>query len=330
MAAADNLEMSQFDCKTAFLNGELEESIFMVQPEGYDDGSGRICKLIRSLYGLKQAPRCWNRKLSLFLNSIGFNSSLFDPCVFIKRDDGRLIIIAIYVDDGLILANQKEDIAELLCQLQNKFVITICNEVSQFLGFQVERLDHGDIKIHQAAYALKTLEMFKMDDCRSSKVPADQASLDILYDEKEVDTEHPIASVIGRLMYLMFTTRPDLAYAVGKAAQQMSKPTIGLWKFVKRILRYLSGTVGLGIIYSNSSDSYLTIFTDADYAGDLLTRRSTTGYVSTLGNGAITWSNQRQSCVALSTTEAKYVAASTAAKELVWLCNIINEFKPGI
>jgi len=106
--------------------------------------------------------------------------------------------------------------------------------------------------------------------------------------------------------------------------------TIGLWKFVKHILRYLKGTVGLGIIYSNSSDNHLTVFTDADYAGDLLTRRSTTGYVSTLGSGAITWSSQRQSCVAkLATTEAEYVAASTAAKELVWLRNIVNEFKPG-
>jgi len=152
MAAADNLEISQFDCKTAFLNGELEESIFMVQPEGYNDESGCICKLIRSLYGLKQAPGCWNRKLSLFLNSIGFNSSLFDPCVFSKQDNGKLMIIAVYVDDGLILANRKEDIAELLCQLKNKFEITICNKVSQFLGFQIELLDNGDIKIHQTAY----------------------------------------------------------------------------------------------------------------------------------------------------------------------------------
>lgn len=330
MAAADNLEISQFDCKTAFLNGELEESIFMVQPEGYNDGTGRVCKLIRSLYGLKQAPRCWNQKLSLFLNSIGFINSLFDPCVFIKQDNEKLIVIAIYVDDGLIFANRTKDIHELVYQLQNKFEITICNEVSQFLGFQIERLDNGNIKIHQAAYIQRTLEMFKMDDCHPSKVPADKASLDILYAEKEVDTEHPVASVVGRLMYLVVTTRPDLAYAVGKAAQHMSKPTTGLWKFVKRILRYLSGTVGLGIVYSNSFDNCLIIFTDADYAGDLLTRRSTTGYVSTLGSGAITWSSQRQSCVALSTTEAEYVAASTAAKELVWLHNIVSEFKPKI
>lgn len=118
LAAANDLEKSQFNCKTAFLNGKLEESIFMVQPEGYDDESGCICKLIRSLYGLKQAPRCRNKRLSQFSNIIGFNNSLSDPCVFIKQNNvGRLVVIAVYVDDGLIFAHQKKDIAELLDQL---------------------------------------------------------------------------------------------------------------------------------------------------------------------------------------------------------------------
>lgn len=318
LAVEDNLEMSQFDCKTAFLNGKLEETIFLVQPEGYDDGSGRICKLNRSLYGLKQAPRCWNLRLSQFLSTIGFNSSPLDPCVFVKRETEQFIIIAVYVDNGLILAHRKENITELLCELQSEFEITICDEVNQFLGFQIERLDNGNIRIHQTNYVLKTLEMFNMDDCRSSKVPVDKASLNILYKEEEEDSKHPIKSVIGRLMYLVVTTRPDLAYAVGKAAQHMSKPTVGLWKFIKRILRYLNGTIELGITYGKTSENYLNVFSDSDYAGDLLTRRSTTGYISTLGNGAITWSSQRQSCVALSTTEAEYVAASTAARELVW------------
>lgn len=173
LAAAENLEIGQFDCKTAFLNGRLEEAIFMVQPDGYNDGSGRVCKLNRSLHGLKQAPRCWNRRLSQFLNTIGFKSNPFDPCVFIKSSTENLIIKAVYVVDGIIFAKRKNDITVVLNQLQNEFEITIYNEINQYLGFQIERLDDGRIKIHQTTYAVRTLEMFNMTDCRPSKVSTD-------------------------------------------------------------------------------------------------------------------------------------------------------------
>lgn len=121
-----------------------------------------------------------------------------------------LVVIAVYINDGLILTRWKEDIIEFLYKLQDEFEIIICDEVSQFLGFQIERLDNGSIKIHQTIY---TLKMFNMSDCRSLKISVDKILLDILYEEKEEDIEHYVTFAIGRLIYFVVSTRLDLTYA---------------------------------------------------------------------------------------------------------------------
>ena len=315
VAARDKLYLLQFDVSTAFLYGDLEEDIYMIQPEGCDDGSGRVCHLKRSLCGLKQAPRCWNKKFNDFLTKEGFKSSFADPCLYIRNRNGRKLILVLYVDDGLIASSNKEDVEQFITDLKKSFQIS-CSEAKFYLGLEIAQEKDG-IKITQKGYIEKILKKFNMENANPVETPIIKSSQNI--EPGKAESKFPYRSAVGALMYLMVGTRPDIAYAVGVASRSLENPTEDDIVKVKRIFRYLRGTVSHGIKYQADSVKGLEAYSDADHAGDLATRRSTTGVICCFAEGAVSWFSQRQASVSISTTEAEIVASSEAARELVWL-----------
>lgn len=326
IAAAEQMVLKSFDVKTAFLYGELDEDIFMSQPEGYDDNSGKVCKLLKSLYGLKQASRCWNKKFSTFLQKFNFNVCIADPCVYINNNNGNKIILAIYIDDGLVAANNEEQIIPLLEYLKKEFEIKVFDTKS-YLGLEINRLGDGGFLLHQSGYAKRVLHRFKMLESNAVSTPADSNQV-LCSNASSKKTHFPYREAIGCLMYLTVATRPDICYAVNLASRFMENPSEIHITSVKRILKYLKGTADYGITFKKQNNLKFIGFSDADYAGDVDTRRSTSGYVFQLGESVISWCSERQKTVALSTTESEYVAATHAIKELVWLRQLLNELLP--
>lgn len=321
LVAIEKLKIKQFDVKTAFLNGDLEEDIYMKQPIGFDDNSGKVCKLLKSLYGLKQASRCWNHTFTNFIKGFGFKSSDADPCVFVRSIDNKKVILAIYVDDGLVAAESDSEIDIILHEMQKSFEIKVF-ESKCFLGIEIEK-NNDCIFIHQAAYAKKVLNKFRMFDCNPVSIPADTSK--ILCSNQTEEVGYPYREAVGSLMYLAIGTRPDISFAVGNASRFLEKPESTHVNAVKRIFKYIKGTINYGILYDGKFGINFHGYSDADHGGDIETRRSTTGYAFVLGSGIISWCSERQKCVSISTTEAEYVAASQAVKELVWLKRLLQE-----
>lgn len=312
-----NLSICQFDIKTAFLNGELKEYIVIEPPEGCNYDPTKVWRLRKSLYGLKQSSRCWNRKFDEVMKTIGLIKSKNDSCVYYS--EATLLILTIYVDDGLIFSQNESDARELLTLLELMFEMRRI-KVSKYLGLNI-KIDDSSITINQSEYINDILERFNM----SSSKPVENPS-PMVYDLREdtVPENAPIREAIGSLMYLANTSRPDLSFAVNYVARNVNKPTLTLWKNIKRILRYLQGTKDLSIVYRADNQNLIS-FCDSDFAGDNDTRRSTTGYLVIFSGGPIIWKTQRQKHVTLSSTEAEYVALCSAAKEMSWLRRLAIE-----
>lgn len=333
IVAALDLEIIQLDVKTAFLYGDLEESIYMEQPEGYSvvGKEKEVCRLIKSIYGLKQSPRCWNIKFNDFLLKFGLKRSTADPCVYYRRQGEELTIVVIFVDDGLICSNQPESLSLIVEHLQTEFEMRTL-PADRFLGLSITR-DRTKrlLSLSQPHFIAKILEKFNMSGCNPKTIPADPAArLNSSMgpsSENEFDqmSSTPYREAVGSLIYVMTTTRPDIAFSVGQTAQYCQNPGPGHWNGVKRILAYLAGTINHGVCFGNESLDSLVGYSDADYAGDTDQRRSTTGFIFLFCGGPISWSSKRQTCVALSTTESEFVAACEASKEAVWISRLMEE-----
>lgn len=324
VAASERLKLLQFDVRTAFLYGTLEEEVYMCQPEGYDDKSGRVCKLKRSLYGLKQAPRCWTKRFGEFMINQGFVRSSADPCLFVLKNNGQKLIVAVYVDDGLVAGTNINEMESFVQKLKTEFKITV-GYVDYFLGMEVTfSHDSSSIFICQSAYINRILQKFGMENSNTVTTPYEQFHTGD--EDKILEDTVPYREAVGSLMYLSVATRPDIAYAVSMVSESLEMPKLSNWRAVKRIFRYLKGTVDHGLLYTTGyKNGILEAFSDADYAGDVSTRRSRTGVVCKFSGGAISWMSQKQKSVALSTTEAEYVAASEGVKDIIWLKRLFSE-----
>lgn len=323
IAAQRRMCIKQFDIKTAFLNGELKEEVYMEQPIGFSDGTNKVCRLKASLYGLKQASRCWNEKFSKFIKLFGFRQCKADPCVYVSRKNGALTMLAIHVDDGLIAGENQSDVKSVIKYLGEHFEIKEM-DIGCFLGLEIEQKPDGSIFVHQSTYAAKVLSRFNMENCVGVSTPIDANQMMHNFDESE-PSSYPYRELIGSVMYLAVGTRADIAHAVAVASRHMEKPTIVHERAAKRILKYLKKTLNFGILYLNSNTDELIAYSDADYAGDIETRRSTSGAAFMYGGGIISWCSERQKSVSLSTTESEYIAASQCVKELIWLKQIFCE-----
>ena len=335
IAAAENLEILQIDVKTAFLYGRLKEVIYMRQPEGFvvPGREKEVCRLIKSLYGLKQAPRVWNTELNDAIMEYGLIRSEEDQCVYYRLKGEDWIAVLFFVDDGVICGTSKGIVENFANHLKKKFEIRIL-PAGRFLGMTINRNRiKGELSISQPDFVDAILKKFKMEGCNPVKTPAEpglQLSLDMSPQqekEKEDMKTIPYKEAVGALLYLSTTTRPDISYAVGQVAKFTQNPGIQHWKAVKRILRYTAGTRSYGILYSQERGAVVTGYTDADHAGDLDERVSTSGCVYLCSGGSISWFSRKQECNSLSTTESEFVAASEAAKEATWIRSFLKEIQ---
>lgn len=323
-AAVEKLEIAFFDVKTAFLYGNLDETIYMEQPEGFEVEEDKVCLLKKSLYGLKQAPRQWNIEFKTFLQDMQLDMSYNDQCVFYKLEP--LLIIAIYVDDGIIFARNKDDIKQVLTHLRKRFEIHSV-EGDTYLGFQIHRGMDKEITIHQTGYIEKILKKFGFDEGKAVSTPTSTNGKPSPLGTDKLDSATPYREAVGSLMYAAVTTRIDIMHSVSMVSRNLQEPTEENWIVVKRIFRYLRGRENLGITYSRKNNKGLLVYCDADFAGGIDTSRSTTGMVMCYGGAPIQWKSQRQTLVTLSSTEAEYVSMCSTIKELIWIRRFAQELK---
>ena len=332
MVAAKDLELHQLDVKTAFLNGELEEDIYIQQPPGYEQGGkDTVCKLNRALYGLKQAPRQWHEKLKQALKAIGFIDSMADPGLFTKHNGGESVFILTYVDDLLIAAATPDTVTKVKAALLRAFDARDMGEASLFLGMSVKRdRTAGTLRLSQERMTSELITKWGLESGKTKSTPLSPAIKLTKEEGEPLNTSlHAYSALVGSLLYLAVCTRPDIAQAVGALARHMANPTMVHWQAAKGVLRYLAGTKTHGIAYGGGSTEFIG-YTDADYASDIDTRRSTTGYLFMLNGGAVSWSSRLQPTVAASTTEAEYMAAAFAVKEALWLRKLAYDLMMGV
>ena len=289
------MNIQQMDVTTAFLNGTLEEDLFMAQPSGFEE-KGRealVCKLKKSLYGLKQSPRCWYKELSTHLESTGFKQSRADPCVFYKWSSGNLTVISVYVDDLILLADLVHEMLDVKEKLSQRFRMKDLGDLNYCLGIGVSQGD-GCIQLQQRQYIINLLHRFELADAHPVGTPADtNVILEVDDDFSQPADQKLYQRMIGSLQYAAGGTRPDIAYIVSVLARYCGKPNTKHLNAVKRVFRYLKGTQDLSLTYSQAGNEELIGYSDSDYAGDHDTRRSTSGNVFLLGDGAVTWCSKR-------------------------------------
>ncbi|WJX77089.1 hypothetical protein P8452_60430 [Trifolium repens] len=313
------------DVKSAFLNGLLEEEVYIEQPLVYKvKGHGdKALKLNKALYGLKQAPRAWYSRIDNYFKVNNFMKCPHEHAMYVKTKNGDILIVCICVDDFIFTGSNPKLFEEFKRVMIKEFEMTDIGIMSYYLGIEVKQEENG-IFISQQKYAKEMLKKFKMDGCKPISTPMECGlKLSNFDGEEKVDAIN-FQSLVGSLRYLT-CTRPDILYDTGFISRHMENPTITHLKAAKRILPYINGTVDFGLWFSSDKNYKLVGYSDNDWAGDCDDRKSTSGFVFFMGNTAFTWMSKKQPIVALSTCEAEYVAATSCVFHAVWLRNLLKE-----
>ncbi|XP_042962422.1 uncharacterized mitochondrial protein AtMg00810-like [Carya illinoinensis] len=290
----------------------------MEQPPSYVDPRfpGHVCKLKKALYGLKQAPRAWFHRFSSFLLKLGFSCSRADTSLFVLHRQKHLIYLLLYVDDIIITGSDHSLLRAFICQLHAEFATKDLGSLSYFLGLEVTTTSDR-LFLSQTKYARDILARAQLLDCKPVTTPmvvGQRLSSDVtLY-----------RSLVGALQYLTIT-RPDLAHFVNSVSQFLHAPTADHFQAVKRILRYVKGTLHLGLSFTASASANITAYSDADWAGCPDTRRSTSGYSIYLGNNLVSWSAKKQPTVSRFSCESEYRALAATAAEVLWLQHLLRD-----
>jgi hypothetical protein len=329
-AAHKGLKLFQMDVKTAFLNGYLKEQVFVEQPPGFTDKAfpNHVYELDKALYGLKQAPRAWYERLSTFLLNNGFKRCSVDKTLFLKSKGGDMLIVQVYVDDIIFGATSSHLCVYFEKLMKSEFQMSMMGELGFLLGLQIKQTKDG-IMIHQQKYIKEILKKFGMDGCKAMTTPmATTIKLDKDENGKDVDPTL-YRGMIGSLLYLT-ASRPDIMFSVCCCARFQANPKESHVTAVKRIFRYLIGTSNLYLWYPLESNLDLMGYTDADYAGCLSDRKSTSGMAIYLGPCLVTWASKKQHTVALSTAESEYIAAALTCAQLLWVRQQLQDFGVNI
>ncbi|KAD7477710.1 hypothetical protein E3N88_00846 [Mikania micrantha] len=318
-AVLHKLKVFQMDVKSAFLYGKIKEEVYVCQPPGFEDNKHPdwVYKLDKALYGLKQAPRAWYDILSTFLLQNNFTRGSIDKTLFIKNVGQQKLLVQIYVDD-IIFASSDTKLCDAFTELMTKnFEMSAMGELKFFLGLQIKQSPDG-IFIHQSKYTKDLLKKFDLQNCKQCSNPMSSTTqLDADLKGKSVD-ETLYRCMIGSLMYLT-ASRPDIMFATCVCARFQAAPKESHLIAVKRIFRYLQGTQSVGIWYSTGHSCKPVAFSDSDYAGCKLTRKSTSGGYQFLGNCLVSWQSKKQTSVATCTAEAEYIAAASCTSQILWL-----------
>jgi histone deacetylase 1/2 len=329
IAVSQGWSLRQLDVQNAFLHGILEEEVYMQQPPGYVDKAHPtyVCRLDKALYGLKQAPRAWYARLCKRLEALGFLASKADTSLFYFSRGGYTMFILVYVDDIIVASSSSQATEALLKDLQQDFSLKDLGDLHYFLGIEVTKLK-GGLLLSQGRYAADILSRTGMDKAHPVDTPLSTSEKLSLVDGDRLGDEDSTRyrSVVGALQYLTLT-RPDIAFAVNKVCQFLHAPTTVHWSAVKRILRYLRGTLSVGHWIQCSKSTMVSAFSDADWAGCVDDRRSTGGFAVFLGSNLISWTARKQATVSRSSTEAEYKSLANATAELMWVQKLLTELK---
>ncbi|KAD3066358.1 hypothetical protein E3N88_34238 [Mikania micrantha] len=316
-AALHKLKIFQMDVKSAFLYGKIKEEVYVCQPPGFEDNKHPdwVYKLDKALYGLKQAPRAWYDTLSIFLLKNNFTRGSIDKTLFIKNVGQHKLLVQIYVDD-IIFASSDPKLCDAFTELMTKnFEMSAMGELQFFLGLQIKQKPDGIFK-------LKKFDLQNYKPCSNPMSSTTQLDADL----KGTSVDETLyRCMIGSLMYLT-ASRPDIMFATCVCARFQAAPKESHLIVVKRIFRYLQGTQSLGIWYSTGHSCKLVAFSDSDYAGCKLSRKSTSGGCQFLGNCLVSWQSKKQTSVATSTAEAEYIAAASCTSQILWLQNQLLDY----
>ncbi|GJW81925.1 copia LTR rider [Tanacetum coccineum] len=327
-------QLEQLDVKTTFLHGNLEEIIYMRQPPGYEQGN-KVCLLKKSLYGLKQSPRQWYRRFDEYMLSNEFKRSSYDSCIYYRSYAlGKYIYLLLYVDDMLIACKSKAEIGSTMTLLKREFDMKEIGEAKKILGMEIIRdRSHKILMVSQSEYISKILNNFRIDNGKSVQMPLGGHFKLPLKDcpVRDCDVERmskvPYANAVRSLMYLMVCTRPNIVYAVSIVSRYLVNLGKNCWEAVKWILKYLRGTTKVGLVYGKNNSNHVDVagFVDSDYAKDPNKGRSITSYTFLVQGCVVSWKATLPHMVALSTTEAEYMALTKAVKEAIWLRGLLKE-----
>ncbi|GJR85614.1 ribonuclease H-like domain-containing protein [Tanacetum coccineum] len=316
----------QMDVKSAFLYGTIEAEVYVHQPPGFVDPTypNKVYRVIKAIYGLHQAPRVWYETPSSFLMENGFRRGTIDKTLFIKKKKSDIMLVQVYVDDIIFGSTKKSMCTEFEDCMHKRFQMSSMGELTFFLGLQVKQQPDG-IFISQDKYVADILKKFDFCSIRTATTPI-ESNKPLVKDEDGVDVDvHVYRSMIGSLMYLT-ASRPDIMFVVCACARFQVTPKASHLNAVKRIFRYLKHQPKLGLWYPRDSPFELEAYSDSDYGGASLDRKSTTGGCQFLGRRLISWQCKKQTIVANSTTEAEYVAAANCCGQVLWIQNQMMDY----
>lgn len=320
----------QVDFTAAFLNGSLDEPVYMSQPPGYEDSEHPewVCEVTNAIYGLKQSPRQWNKTLHALLTTLGLTQSKFDPTLYFKIRDGRLVCaVAVHVDD-LAVVGEESIIQRLMDDLEKTYKVGQREELHHFLSLNIT-CDRANnlVYLSQSHYIRNVHAQFLPDDSITMKTPTSSAFKDLgPKTDSEDSSPGPYSSLVGALLWVAQSTRADISFSVNRLSQFLHNPSAAHWHAALRVLWYLHTTKDLRLCLGGGLE--FCGYSDSDWAEDRFDRRSTSAYTYRIGCGSVSWKSWKQPTVSLSSTEAEYKAMLDSCKEAIWLGNVLSELCP--
>lgn len=330
VSVQEQYHIHQMDAKAAFLQGDLDEDIYMTQPPGYAKGSNTFCHLKKALYGLKQAPRQWFKRIKSVLETTNFKMSCADNGVYVGYYKTTQVLICIYVDDLLISSSDMDSITFVKQLLTAKLNMKDLGILKSFLNISMAyNKDEGSLFMNQSEHITSILQRFGMKYCNPVSTPL--LSINFIREadinEHHGDHSFPYRQAVGSLMFIMLSTRPDIAFSVSVLSRFLTDPKPVHWQAVKRVFRYLKGTINYKLKFQTGNNEDLTMFGDADWANDI-DRKSVSGLCVFHGKNITSWGTKKQSNIALSTTEAELIASSEVLREGLWTKKLLQELSP--
>lgn len=324
IAGIQNLQVMQYDVKTAFLNGIIEEEIYLKPPHGLQNDT-KVFRLHKSLYGLKQSARKWNEAIHDCLTNLNFKQSKHDNCLYSCNFDGDICFLIIHVDDILAAAKNTATIETLMERISQTFQLKCLGNAKQFLGINIHRRDDGLFEINQSTYINKIATTLQLEDSKGSLYPIDPGYFKL--DGSYLDTNTEYRQIIGMLLYISNNSRPDISASVSILAQRVAQPRDIDLKESYRVVKYLLRTKDQSLRFGDTkTSSTLTAYTDANWAEDRTDRKSTSGFLCQVYGGLVSWSSKKQDVVAISTTESEYYALAETIREVNWLKELLTDF----
>ena len=325
-ACAHNFKLFQMDVKSAFLNGVINEEVYVAQPPGFIDFEkpNYVYKLKKALYGLKQAPKAWYDRLKTFLVDHKYTMGLVDNTLFTNKKDSHIIVVQIYVDGIIFRSTCQELCVDFSKIMHDEFEMSMMGELNFFLGLQIKQLEDG-IFFNQSKYIKDMLKKFGLEDSKPIKTPMSTKTKLTKDEESESVDSTKYRGMIGSLLYLT-ASRPDIMFSVCLCARFQEDPKTTHLEAVKRIFRYIKGTTHLGLWYPKGMGIDTIVYADSDHAGDYVDRKSTSGICTFVGHCLTSWFSKKQTALAISTTEAEYVSAGKACQQALWMKQALVDY----